>query len=452
MTNVIRFSRFRLILPIVTVLIIVGGIATTFLGTGLNIGIDFKAGLNMRVQMAPVALVINDTGTTGTVFNLRGEVVTVERTSADSLDKQERSIAEFPTVESLETWLESFEGIQVEIMVPAGTSTASLLTLSHPFELTAANSPVNIAVTPGQEPIGIGAIRESLQSIGINQIQQVGDAANQEFQFRIEEPEDARDFDREVVPRITALLEEEFGVGTALIRQTDYVGARFSENLVQQSVYLSVLALALILVYIWLRFRLAYAVSAIIALIHDALFMFAFIGVTRVEVSTATIAAVLTIIGYSLNDTIVIFDRVRENSGILRNMPFQEVIDTSITQSLSRTLMTSLTTLLAVAAIYAFGSGAIKDFALAMIVGIVIGTYSSIFVASPILLGWTGLGAKRRRSKDEAKYGSAKDGQPKETTEAASTPVQSDPAAPSDTPAEIPMAQRKLKGKRKKRK
>ena len=182
-------------------------------------------------------------------------------------------------------------------------------------------------------------------------------------------------------------------------------------------IYLTAFALLLILAYVWFRFKLAFAVSAIIALVHDVAIMLGFIGTFQMEVSTATIAAVLTIIGYSLNDTIVIFDRVRENIGILREESFENIINASITQSLSRTLITSLTTLLAVLAIFIFGTGAIKDFALNLIVGIFVGTYSSMFVASPILLSWINTRERKKKEESFRKYGKPVEAPKSETEE-----------------------------------
>lgn len=191
------------------------------------------------------------------------------------------------------------------------------------------------------------------------------------------------------------MLEKTFGPNVVVIKQSDYVGPKFSSTLAQESISLTITALVLVLVYLWFRFKLAYGVSAISALFHDVLIMLGFIGTFRLEVNTTTIAAVLTIIGYSLNDTIVVFDRIRENTGLLRGEKFSQVVDISITQSLSRTIITSLTTLLAVLALYFFGTGPIKDFSFNLIIGIIAGTYSSIFIASPILLGWTNAAKKK---------------------------------------------------------
>jgi preprotein translocase subunit SecF len=205
--------------------------------------------------------------------------------------------------------------------------------------------------------------------------------------------------------RIATQLEEAFGAGSVETLSTNYVGPRFSADLTRQTIVLTSLALGLILVYIWFRFRLAYAVAAIVTLLHDVAIMLGFIGTFQIEVATATIAAVLTIIGYSLNDTIVIFDRIRENETLLRDSEFGIIVNTSITQSLSRTLITSLTTLLAVVAIFIFATGAIQDFALNLMVGIVVGTYSSVFVASPFLLSWQRRARRRARERDRKQYG-----------------------------------------------
>ncbi|MBN2651621.1 MAG: protein translocase subunit SecF [Spirochaetales bacterium] len=171
-----------------------------------------------------------------------------------------------------------------------------------------------------------------------------------------------------------------------------------SENALMAAL-LALLVLVLILVYITFRFKIAYAVASIVALIHDVLIMLGVIALFKFEVNTITITALLTVVGYSLNDTIVVFDRIRENSGLLKDKPLATVINTSITQSLSRTIITSLTTLVAVLAIAIIASGDIKYFGINMIVGIIVGTYSSIFVASPVYLELTNLFVKKKARK-----------------------------------------------------
>lgn len=220
----------------------------------------------------------------------------------------------------------------------------------------------------------------------------VGDSAEQTFMLRAQDDGSAT-FSMDMSSSLLDTLQAAYGSVEQL--EVAYVGPRFSTDLAGNAFWLVVGALGLILAYIWFRFRLTYAASAIVTLAHDVIVMLGFIGAFQLEVTTATIAAVLTIIGYSLNDTIVIFDRIRENEGLLRETSYQQVIDTSISQSLTRTLITSVTTLLAVGAIFVFATGEIQLFALNLMVGIVVGTYSSIFVASPVLLAF----AKRKKAK-----------------------------------------------------
>ena len=326
-------------------------------------------------------------------------------------------------------------------------SSAQLVGFSYPVQVSETQAVVNYVASANDKPVSIDQIRKTLEPIGGPQIQMVGADANQEFLIRVLDSGEIDDFSEVTSRKILDLLRAAFGADQVLVRQSDYVGARFSGELGSQTVSLTIMALFLILIYIWIRFQLAFAVSAVTALVHDVLIMLGFIGAFQMEVVTATIAAVLTIIGYSLNDTIVIFDRIRENQKMMRDSNFTSVINTSITQSLSRTVITSLTTLLAVVSLYIFGSGPIKDFALAMIVGVVVGTYSSIFVASPVLLLWSNVSRKRKQGKDSQKYGvkpaAVKPQQP--------VSVETEEPVKPESSMEIPSAQRRLKGKRKKK-
>ncbi|MCK5736553.1 MAG: protein translocase subunit SecF, partial [Spirochaetaceae bacterium] len=221
-------------------------------------------------------------------------------------------------------------------------------------------------------------IRNALSSYD-PQVQTAGDEGGQ-FVIRIADDLQVENFQQVVSKDVSEKLKNEFG--SVEILSEEYIGSSFASNLATQTIWLTLIALGLILFYIWVRFKLNYAVSAISAVFHDVLFLLGFIGAFQLEFSTATIAAVLTIIGYSLNDTIVIFDRIRENSRIVKDKGFNEIINLSISQSMSRTLITSFTTLLAVVSILVFASGTIKTFALSLVVGVIVGTYSSIFVAS----------------------------------------------------------------------
>lgn len=170
------------------------------------------------------------------------------------------------------------------------------------------------------------------------------------------------------------------------MRRVEFVGPQVGEQLKENGGLAMIVALAFILIYVAARFQLRFAVGAIAALVHDVLVVVGFFSVMRIEFDLSVLAAVLAVIGYSLNDTIVVFDRIRENFHRMRKAEAREVINTSINQTLSRTLITSLTTLLVLVALFFRGGEIIHPFSIALIVGVIIGTYSSVYVASPVTL------------------------------------------------------------------
>lgn len=179
--------------------------------------------------------------------------------------------------------------------------------------------------------------------------------------------------------------------------QEETVGPKIGEELRGSMIKALFFALLLILIYISVRFELVFAVGAIAALFHDVLITLGIFSVLNLEISLKEIAAFLTILGYSLNDTIVVYDRIRENLKVLRSEELDAIMNKSINQVLSRTMVTSLTTFLVVFILFLFGGEVIKGFAFAMMVGVIVGTYSSIFVASPVVLEWQGRhGGKRQ--------------------------------------------------------
>ncbi len=441
MKRVIQFTKLRF-LVFVSILVIIGGIVGTVVQGGFDLGIDFNAGINQRVQIAPVAMTVSYDGEDDVLFNVSSTGISVEVRNSAGVNITEITYAEYPLLRAVAAALTAVDGLNVELAVSGQTKSDQLLSLNYTINLSEKAAVVNMA--PGTAGVDIESVRSLLDGLGSTMIQVVGSPEDQEFLIRVEDPGTVEDFSATMAATIEERLGAKFGADQVIVKQTDYVGPRFSQNLGRQSFTLTLIALVLILVYIWFRFQLAYAVSAILALVHDVAFMLGIIGTFQFEVSTATIAAVLTIIGYSLNDTIVIFDRIRENRELMKESRLPEVVNTSITQSLSRTLITSITTLLAVLAIYIFASGSIKLFALNLIIGILVGTYSSIFVASPVLLLWSAIASKRRQSRDEEKYGSSKSAK-KETAESLTdnSVVQK---------AEIPVVERKKRGGKRKTK
>ena len=296
----------------------------------------------------------------------------------------------------------------------------------------------------------ISDMRTVLAPAGATQIQVVGDPADQIFSIRVRETGEQTGI--AVSDKVKNLLETKFGAANVNILSSEFSGPRFSQTLSMQAVWLIILSLALMLVYIWFRFRLAYGLSSIMALTHDALVMVGVIGALQLEVDVTTIAAVLTIIGYSLNATIVIFDRVKENIILLKDKPLRQILNTSISQSLSRGIITSLTTLIAVVAIYVFGLGAIKNFAFNLIIGICVGTYSSFFIAPSLLYIWM---AKIQKVKFEGDVAAVATTAAQEEAPAPETPEEVeevvDDAEPEEADPEVVPVRRTSKGTRRDR-
>ena len=190
---------------------------------------------------------------------------------------------------------------------------------------------------------------------------------------------------QKVVTIIRAALDEALEGPVEYLR-TEVVGPTVSGELVKTGIEAVLAAVFLMLVYIWFRFEWQFSLGAVVALTHDVILTIGVFSITRLEFNLSIIAAILTIVGYSMNDTVVVYDRVRENLRKYKKMPLEDLLDLSINDTLSRTTMTSVTTLLALGALYTFGGEAIRGFTFAMMWGIVVGTYSSIFVAAPMLI------------------------------------------------------------------
>lgn len=194
--------------------------------------------------------------------------------------------------------------------------------------------------------------------------------------------------DSDTADQIVAMLQRDFPVEDQGISRR-LIGKQVSRELAEKGWQAVLLALVAILVYISWRFRLRYAIGAVAAILHDVIIALGLFAIFQVEVNLATIAAFLTIVGYSLNDTIVIYDRIRENFKLERRKTVFEVINHSVNQSLSRTLNTSTTTFIPVIILFLFGGSVLRGFSLALLIGVIVGTYSSMYIANPILYAWT---------------------------------------------------------------
>ena len=206
---------------------------------------------------------------------------------------------------------------------------------------------------------------------------------------------------------IINILKQECYLAPFSVRQVEMVGPKVGTELRKRAVFATLYALAGMLVYIAFRFEWIYGVGAVIAVFHDTLITIGLFSVFNKEISLTVIAALLTLVGYSMNDTIVIFDRMRENLKLSRREPLEQLMNRSINQTLSRTVMSAGLTFLTVIALYLFGGAVLHTFSFALVVGIIIGTYSSVFVASPIVLFWDNWANGRRKTVPAPAVGSA---------------------------------------------
>lgn len=203
--------------------------------------------------------------------------------------------------------------------------------------------------------------------------------------------------------RITEILEAAFGQGEVMVLRSDFVDSRFAGDLTDQIGVLILATLLLVLLYASIRFRLQYAVGAVLGIAHDGIVVVAFIAITGMEFNTTSIAAILTILGYSTNNTIVVFDRIRENRRLHPDDAFIGILDRSLTETLNRTIITTVSTMLAVLSLFLFTTGAMKDFAAALMVGMVSGVYTTTFIVTGFMTFWE----KRKTEKAKREFSTA---------------------------------------------
>ena len=230
---------------------------------------------------------------------------------------------------------------------------------------------VLIEIRSKNETINLTKLRDDLNKLNVGEIQLQTIGSEKDIAIRVQKYSPGQDKQLDSIKKIKSALaniEIEF-------RRTEYVGPKVGKELIKAGLIAVIFSLLGILFYIWLRFEWFFALGAIIALIHDVFLTIGFFSIFQFEFNLATVAAVLTIAGYSINDTVVIYDRIRETSRKYKKVIFEEIINLSLNSTLSRTLMTSLTTLLALLALFIFGGNVISSFVIALIWGVIIGTY-----------------------------------------------------------------------------
>jgi len=252
-------------------------------------------------------------------------------------------------------------------------------------------------------PVDIGSLRSKLSGLGLGDVQIQGLDKDNEALIRVEQQQGGETAQQDAADKVHDALGENIE-----IRRVEVVGPAVSGELKQAGIIAVSLAIVGILLYIWFRFEWQFGVAAILALVHDIIITIGVFSLLGFEFGLTEVAALLTLAGYSINDTVVVFDRIRENLRRFKKMPLIELLNMSINETLSRTVLTASTTFLAVLALYIFGTEVIRGFSFAMLFGILIGTWSSIFVASPFLLwigvkrDWSGAVAKTRTATGKA--------------------------------------------------
>ncbi len=416
MKRVIQFSKARFYFFAISTLLVLIGVGGFIVNHGFNLGVDFRAGIAFQYQIAPSSFSIQYSGPDSAQVSIpAGEkaltsagnlIITI--TSAKDGTKKDYPFryTDYSTIQQLANAIAGVPGVTVQPKGDMNLPPTQLVPLSRPTDITGKSFTLNIAPAPGRGvQTSIAEMRALFAPLGQYELQAVGSPANQEFMVRLPALKEDPAFQATAQSQVMGLLDGKFGADQVILESSDFVGPAMAQSLATQTVWLVLIALGLILVYMMFRFRPAiYAVAAVLGIMHDALVMLSFDAVFRVEIDAGTIAAILTILGYSINDTIVNFDRARENLGLMRGSPLRTILDTSVTQTLSRTFITSGATLLTVIALFALTSGSIKNFSLNMIVGIVEGTYST-FISAFIVIEWSSWKDRRTRRREMEKYG-----------------------------------------------
>ncbi|MBT5455035.1 MAG: protein translocase subunit SecF, partial [Rhodospirillaceae bacterium] len=231
------------------------------------------------------------------------------------------------------------------------------------------------------KPADIGNLRDTISSLRLGQIELQRFGEDTDVLIRIERQAGGEEAQNVAVEKVKAALDK-----SVELRRTEFVGPKVSAELVEAGVTAVLMALGAMLIYIWFRFEWQFGVGAVIALAHDVIMTIGVFSLLGLEFNLSTVAAILTIAGYSINDTVVVYDRVRENLRKYKVMPLGEIINLSLNDTLSRTLLTSITTLIALLILFFWGGEVIKGFSFGMIWGVLVGTYSSIFIATPLLI------------------------------------------------------------------
>lgn len=354
---------------IVSAVLTVAGIASLAMKGGPKYGIDFRGGVNMYVKFAQAPPL--DKVRSALAAKVAGEITVVEIPGTQELI--------VGTELKSEKELDSVRRTMVEVLGSTFGQTAGKPDLH--------NTGAQALADKLRDPLGRAGA-------GLNE-QQLQDLAKAILAFRDGSPNfglipgiDSLSSVAGVTPAVLNVLKQEVALAPFAIRNIEIVGPKVGNELRNQAILATLYALAGMLVYIAFRFEWIYGAAAVLAVFHDVVITIGLFSIFDKEISLTVIAAVLTLVGFSMNDTIVVFDRIRENLKLMRREAFENLVNISINQTLSRTVLTSGLTFLTAVALWLFGGPVLNGFSFCLVAGIIVGTYSSIFIASPILIWW----------------------------------------------------------------
>jgi preprotein translocase subunit SecF len=399
MKKIIRFSKFFIPAAVISCILVAFSIFGYIFNDGFALGVDFQAGLIQEVKIAPTAFNIRWHGSANaTISHDRSNIFIVISGLGVESRTHQFSYSEYTTIGSLvRAMQQQLEGLEITLSANERVNSQWLVFSSQSNPLLSGETSYVVHYLESQSaPIDISEVRTAMAgfSHGVA-VQNLGSPADRHFMVRVEDKEEGRVTSSEIVQ----VLESYFGSGSIAVLRSDYVGSRFSKDLTDQAGVLITLTLLLVLIYSTIRFKLQYAVGAVVAIMYDVLVIVAFMVWTRMEFTTLSIAAILTILGYSTNNTIIFFDRVRENLRIHSDHSFIDILNISLTGILGRTIITTATTMLAVMALFIFTTGSMKDFALALLVGMTSGVFTTLFIVSGFVNFWENQKIKREKKK-----------------------------------------------------
>lgn len=383
MKTVKKFSKAFPVCAVISFLIIAAGVAGYFI-KGINYGIDFVPGLVDEVRIAPPAISVTYSGTATASIEASNLALDLIISGAGAENETKSfTFGQNPTVGDMVKALNSVEGINAVLLSGESSDSYGLYLDSASTSRLYSDSALKLYVAKEDPSVNIDTVRASLSSQNVV-VKELGVDRNKSFQIRAAISDDSVSVEK-LQDGIMASLHDKFGSDNVAIVKTDFVGSQFSNSLAYKSIALALVTLLIIWGYATIRFHWDFALGSIIALVHDCLIMFTFISWSQIEFSTTTFAAVLTIFGYSINATVVILDRVRENIRVVQTKDFRDILDTAITGTLSRSIITTVTTLFASISLLVFTTGSIRDFAVVLTVGLISGCYSSIFISGGVI-------------------------------------------------------------------